>query len=160
MSDGAQHGRPTTEEPGRRIPGSLRSLRRGRGRLDGPRVLHPGRLAELPADAGADVLRRRPLLPPCKRRFRRFRLLRQVLLGLLVLAGALFVFDWVWNSDSPFRLWFGSFVVSLFGLPVVFWELFFPPSFDLMPYPSTVSYEFRDEEYAEEFAALNGGEVE
>jgi hypothetical protein len=40
-------------------------------------------------------------------------------------------------------------------IPWFAWELVFPPPFDLTVYSDTIDYEFRDQDYAEEFADLN-----
>lgn len=39
--------------------------------------------------------------------------------------------------------------------PYIFWETFFPPSIDITAFSDSVEYEFRDSDYAHEFAALN-----
>lgn len=57
-------------------------------------------------------------------------------------------------------LMMGTALVCL--LPWYLWEIFFPPPFDMTAYADSVDYEFRDAEYAEEFALLNkaAGEAE
>ncbi|MBL8794316.1 MAG: hypothetical protein JNM56_10460 [Planctomycetia bacterium] len=44
--------------------------------------------------------------------------------------------------------------------PWFLWQLFFPPPLDLTVYTDTVDYEFKDEEYAAEFAALNAPRID
>lgn len=39
--------------------------------------------------------------------------------------------------------------------PLMLWESLFPPIFDLMPYKKTVTYQFRNRQYAHEFSQLN-----
>ena len=64
------------------------------------------------------------------------------------------------SYEGPFWLWVGSGIVALVLCPIFFWNAFLPPPFDLAPYSKTVDYEFRDLDYAEAFAALNGGTVD
>lgn len=45
-------------------------------------------------------------------------------------------------------------------LPWLVWQAIFPAAVDMTAYEKTIDYEFRDRDYAEEFAALNGGKVE
>ena len=65
--------------------------------------------------------------------------------------------DWLRNrgkEDGPvIVLMMGMFIISI--LPLVAWEIFFPPAFDITAYKESVDYEFRDRDYAHDFAELN-----
>lgn len=54
-------------------------------------------------------------------------------------------------------IWGGGVLVAL---ALLYFEFFRPPAFGMTPSTRSVCYEFADEIYAAEFAALNGGEVE
>jgi hypothetical protein len=43
---------------------------------------------------------------------------------------------------------------------VVAWKMFSPPAFSILAWADDITYEFGDETYAREFAALNGAEIE
>ncbi|MEM7351474.1 MAG: hypothetical protein AAF657_11750 [Acidobacteriota bacterium] len=101
-----------------------------------------------------------PICSGCKRRFRRQRRTRFLLTALLALAGAVVALEILEGYEGPFRLWVGSGIVALVLIPTVFWELFWPPTFDLTPYTRSVDYHFRHRTDGEIFAALNGGKVE
>lgn len=60
------------------------------------------------------------------------------------------------------RSWLMMGTALVCALPWLLWEIFFPPPFDMTAYADSVDYQFRDAEYAEEFAVLNkaAGEAE
>ena len=39
--------------------------------------------------------------------------------------------------------------------PYILWEIFFPPAIDITAYSESIDYEFRDSDYAFDFAELN-----
>jgi hypothetical protein len=81
-----------------------------------------------------------------------------ILLTLVVAAAFLF-FVWPLLDDfvaRPIRKWVAMGLIFVCLAPYFLWETFFPPSIDITAFPDNVDYEFRDEEYAHEFAALNG----
>ena len=39
--------------------------------------------------------------------------------------------------------------------PYILWEMFFPPAIDITAYSESIDYEFRDPDYAFDFAELN-----
>lgn len=51
--------------------------------------------------------------------------------------------------------WVGIGIVWVCLFPWALWQIFFPPPFDMTAYADSVDYQFRDAEYAEEFAVLN-----
>ena len=53
------------------------------------------------------------------------------------------------------RTWALAGAVLLALMPYFIWESIFPPPLDLTAYTDVVEYEFRDREYADEFATLN-----
>lgn len=61
---------------------------------------------------------------------------------------------------GPFKRWLTLGIALLCLLPLIVWETLFPPPLDLTAYSNTVDYEFRDAEYATEFAALNNGKID
>jgi hypothetical protein len=67
---------------------------------------------------------------------------------------AMVVLNWIIVSD-----WIAVLLVFPFLLPYVLWELLSPRPFQLHARKYTVEYCFRDAEYAQEFAVLNGAAV-
>jgi hypothetical protein len=51
--------------------------------------------------------------------------------------------------------WLAMAIGLVFLSPVMLWEWHFPPALDLTAYSESVDYDFRDPEYALEFACLN-----
>ncbi|MEO1998678.1 MAG: hypothetical protein ABGZ17_25820 [Planctomycetaceae bacterium] len=71
----------------------------------------------------------------------------------------LFLF-FVWpNLDDAvrpaLRKWVAMALILVCAAPWFFWEVFFPPSIDITAYSESVDYEFRDSDYAHDFADLN-----
>jgi hypothetical protein len=71
------------------------------------------------------------------------------LIGVAVAASLL-----LWYR-GPFKRWIAMGIALACMLPYFLWEVIAPRPIDLTAYTETVDYEFRDAEYAEEFAALN-----
>ena len=83
------------------------------------------------------------------------------------------VWNWLWvgiavavgflvsgGFETPGRYWVLALSVLVGVVPMSVWEVFNPPAFDLTATPKQVTFEFRDADYAEAFAELNGAEVE
>ncbi|MEM7230926.1 MAG: hypothetical protein AAF517_02045 [Planctomycetota bacterium] len=67
-------------------------------------------------------------------------------------------FVWPHIKDSihkEFQRWAGMGLILLALSPLIFWEVFFAPAIGLTAYSDSVDYEFRDPDYANEFADLN-----
>ena len=78
----------------------------------------------------------------------------------LCMAVAALVLLFVWpHLDGfvarPWHRWARMGLVLVCLSPWFVWETMFPPAIDLTAYSKSVDYEFRDEEYAWEFAELN-----
>jgi hypothetical protein len=59
------------------------------------------------------------------------------------------------------RLWTArAFFAIACASPLILWHLIFPPPIDVTAYSQSVVYDFRDAEYAQEFAALNDASIE
>jgi hypothetical protein len=100
-----------------------------------------------------------PACPPCRRRIRLQRWLRFAITIAFVFAGASIALAILKNYRGLFRKWLAMAIAIVCLLPFILWETFFPPPIDLTAYSETVDYEFRDPEYAAEFAELNQGAV-
>jgi len=96
-----------------------------------------------------------PACDSCRDRMCRAWWLRLAVNAVVVAIGvglALYLLRWY---QGPFKRWFALGIALICLLPVILWEVFFPRPIDLTAYADTVDYEFRDPEYAEEFAELN-----
>ena len=96
-----------------------------------------------------------PSCEPCRDRMRRQRWLQFAVNGVVIAASVVVagsLFQWY---QGPFKRWLMLGTVLVFLIPVMLWETFFPRAFDMTAYASTVDYEFRDPDYAAEFARLN-----
>ncbi|KAA5538019.1 hypothetical protein FYK55_27770 [Roseiconus nitratireducens] len=97
--------------------------------------------------------------PACKKCARLIRAQRVggLLLTLLV-AGMFMTFVWPHVDDfvaHALRKWVALGLILICLTPYIFWEIVFPPAIDITAYKNSVDYEFRDPEYAFEFADLN-----
>ncbi len=101
-----------------------------------------------------------PICSACKQKFQRQHHGRLFVTLVLAVAGALMAIEMLETYDGPYMLWIGSGIVAVVLIPIIFWELFWPPSFDITPYTRSVDYHFRNRADAEVFAARNGGKVE
>jgi len=98
-------------------------------------------------------------VPACSRCGWRIRCQRVggILLTLAIAAAFMF-FVWPHLDDfvaRSIRKWVAMGLILVCLAPYFLWEVLFPPSIDITAYPDKVDYEFRDPEYAYEFAALN-----
>ena len=87
----------------------------------------------------------------------RFQRVGRVIVTLAIAAGFMF-FVWPYVDDlvaRPIRKWVAMALILVCMAPHILWEILFPPSIDITAYSESVDYEFRDREYAYEFAALN-----
>jgi len=67
---------------------------------------------------------------------------------------------WLGWYKGLLRRWVAACVALTSASPFLLWHLLFPPPIDVTAYSQTVAYDFRDDKYAQEFALLNGGEVD
>jgi hypothetical protein len=99
-----------------------------------------------------------PACPACGSRLRwqaAFRFLRTILVAGISMGGAAWLFyKWGFRNAALGGMSVGVAAIALLGL--VIWEMFHPPQFKIDVGLANVDYEFRDRQYAEEFAALNG----
>lgn len=105
---------------------------------------------------GRGFTTRVPACAGCSWRIR-FQRVGGLLLTLAVAVAFLF-FVWPYLEDfiaRPIRRWVSMGLILVCLAPYIFWEMFFPPSIDITAYSKSVDYEFRDPDYAYEFAALN-----
>lgn len=77
--------------------------------------------------------------------------------AIIVVVLVLFLYPkvqaWV---PRPWDRWAAVGLIIACISPLAFWEVLFPPVFDVTAKGDTVDYEFRDPAYAVEFANLNG----
>lgn len=94
-----------------------------------------------------------PACYECGRRIRWQR--RGGLLLTMVVAVLVLAFVWPFFDDfvaRAIRKWLAMGLILVCLVPYFVWETFFPPAIDITAYPERVSYEFRDHEYARDFA--------
>lgn len=96
-----------------------------------------------------------PACEPCRDRMRRQRWLQLAVNAAAIAAGVVVAGSLLQWYQGPFKRWLMLGVVLVCLVPVFLWETFFPRPFDMTAYSNTVDYEFRDPDYAAEFAALN-----
>ncbi len=61
---------------------------------------------------------------------------------------------------GPFKRWIATGIAMLCLLPLIVWETIFPTPIDLTAFSESVDYEFRDADYAAEFASLNNSKTD
>ena len=97
-----------------------------------------------------------PVCGSCARRIRVQRWGRfavPLLIAMLVM-----IFIWPQLDENvalEFRKWIIMALILLCCVPYFFWEVYFPPKIDITAFKDSVDYEFADEDYAHDFAALN-----
>lgn len=99
-------------------------------------------------------------VPACAGCSWRIRFQRVGSFVITLAVAALFLFlAWPYLNDlvaRPLRKWVAMALMLVCLCPYFLWEVFFPPSIDITAYSESVDYEFRDADYAYEFAELNG----
>jgi hypothetical protein len=100
-----------------------------------------------------------PACGACRVRMRRQRWLRFLISAAFVVAGVSIAMSLLKWYHGPFKKWLAMGITLIFLTPLILWETLFPPPVDLTAYAETVDYEFRDAEYAADFAELNQVEV-
>ncbi len=76
----------------------------------------------------------------------------------IVITIAFLAFVWPHFDDlvsRPFRKWVAMGAILLCLSPYFLWATFFPPAIDFTAYSSSIDYEFKNADYAYEFAELN-----
>lgn len=96
-----------------------------------------------------------PACKGCRLRMVRQRWLRRFMEWPLILLAVVAAFHFLDGYQGPFKRWLVMGIVLVSLLPWLLWEIAAPPPIDLTASSTTVQYEFRDEEYAAEFLALN-----
>ena len=87
----------------------------------------------------------------------RFQRVGGVLLTLAI-AGVFLFFVWPHIENfiaRPIRKWVAMGLILVCLAPYILWEMFFPPAIDITAYSESIDYEFRDSDYAFDFAELN-----
>ena len=100
-----------------------------------------------------------PACGGCRVRVRRRRRARFAIEIVLIAAAVVLAFKLLGEVRGPLRKWALMGAALLLLLPFGIAGLFFPPPFDMTATSRTITYEFRDEEYAHEFALLNDAAV-
>jgi hypothetical protein len=97
-----------------------------------------------------------PVCRTCAPRLRMARLMRLIVTLGLIVAGVTAAIWLLGSYDGPGRRYLAVGIALLCIVPFFMLEAFFPPPIDVTAYSKTVDYEFADEEYADEFARVNG----
>jgi hypothetical protein len=96
-----------------------------------------------------------PACESCRRRMSRQRWVRMAVCGIFVVVGVAVAAYLLGSLRGPLKRWLALGIALLCMVPWFAWELVFPRPVDLTAYSSTVTFEFRDEDYADDFASLN-----
>lgn len=101
-----------------------------------------------------------PCCLACRLELRSQRWRRWIVEGVFVVAAALAAFYLLRSYEGAGKRWLlmGAALVGI--LPLFLWQQLHPVPLELTAYSKTVEYGFRDADFAAEFAALNGAEVE
>jgi hypothetical protein len=91
----------------------------------------------------------------CRDRLRRQHWLRWAISAIIAMIGVGVAFWMLQSLKGPLRRWLAMGIALACMSPWLLWEAMFPPALDLTAYTDTVDYEFRDAEYANDFAELN-----
>ena len=105
---------------------------------------------------GTKVTTQVPACRQCRTSMRTQRWARTLVVWLVIAAA---VWGGMWyleTYEGPFKKWIVMALALVCVLPIVAWEVFFPPATNLTVDKDVVQYEFASAEYATEFAALNG----
>jgi hypothetical protein len=96
-----------------------------------------------------------PACETCRRRMLWQRWLRRIVCGIFIAAGSGLAIHLLGSPRGPLKRWPAMGVALACLLPYFAWETLSPRPIDLTAHSDTVDYELRDEEYADEFLALN-----
>ena len=96
-----------------------------------------------------------PVCRSCARAWRLQAWLRRVVTWTFAIVGVAVAFRVLSSYRGVFRRWIATGIAVACCLPLILWQTFFSPLVDLTAFAETVDYEFRDRDYADEFAALN-----
>ena len=96
-----------------------------------------------------------PACDLCRRQMIRQQWWRRIVFAGFMVVGVGLEIYLLGSTRGPLKRWLAMGIVLACLLPYSAWETFSPPPIDLTAYADTVDYEFRDEEYADEFLALN-----
>lgn len=80
------------------------------------------------------------------------------LLLTLVIASVFMIFLWPQVDDfvaRSLRKWVALGLIIVCLSPYLLWEIIYPPAIDITAFKDSVDYEFRDADFAYEFAELN-----
>jgi len=97
-----------------------------------------------------------PACEPCVDRMVRRRILSITVSLALGITGVFLVMTLLDEVDRAYRKLVGIGGAILALSPWILIEVLWPPAFDTTVFKDSVDYEFADEDYAEEFEALNG----
>ena len=96
-----------------------------------------------------------PVCISCRSRVNRQRWIRKTATYGLCLVAVLAAGGLLSSFQSMWKHWIVMLIALVSLLPLVFWEIAYPPLFDMTAQSDYVDYEFRDANYAEAFATLN-----
>lgn len=92
----------------------------------------------------------------CHTAIRRQRWLRTIGTTAAFLVAAGITWSYVGELPRPYRRWAALGWGLIFLAPLIGLDIFFPPVVDITAHADTVDYEFRDPQFAREFAQQNG----
>jgi hypothetical protein len=96
-----------------------------------------------------------PACEECHQRMIRQRWLRRFVCGIFMVVGFGVAVSALGSFRGPVKRWLAMGIVLACMIPWFVWETFSPRPIDLTAYADSVQYEFRDEDYADEFLELN-----
>jgi len=101
-----------------------------------------------------------PACAACSRDFKRKKVWRTVALYIYLIIAVGIAYCLVGDSESFLRKYYGVGLAIVFSIPMILWFVFHPSVLSISTSDKTVEYEFSDAEYADEFAKLNGLDVQ
>jgi hypothetical protein len=96
-----------------------------------------------------------PACDGCRRRIVLQRWLRRVICLGLIVVGVWIASSWLGPLRGLAKRWAAMGIVLVGLIPWFAWEILFPRPIDLTARADTVDYEFRDADYANDFACMN-----
>jgi hypothetical protein len=105
---------------------------------------------------GARFLVDVPVCTVCGPQIVRQRRLRRFVCGMCVIAGVSLAVYVLGNILIRIKRWLAMGIVLACMIPWFLYETYWPRPIQLRAFPDSIDYQFRDEEYAEEFRSLNG----